>query len=115
MFDGEDPHTAVDHLAKLCDIAIVKDGSRGSIVKSGSEKYIIPVNRVEAVDTTGAGDIYASGFIFGLCRGWDLYRSGLFASYLASQIVRVTGAQFSNEAVKELNTALADGSWDFTV
>ncbi|MBI9103525.1 MAG: adenosine kinase [Spirochaetales bacterium] len=114
MFNGEDPQTAVDHLAGICDIAIVKDGSRGSIVKSGSEKYIIPVNRVEAVDTTGAGDIYAAGFIYGLCKKWDLQKSGLFASYLASQIVTFTGAQFSTDAASRINAALADGSWDFT-
>ncbi len=114
MFDGEDPHTAVDHLARLCEIAIVKDGSRGSMVKRGTEKHIIPVNEVNAVDTTGAGDIYASGFIYGLCRKWDLEKSGLFASWLASQIVRCTGAQFSYTDVERINEAVADGSWDFT-
>ena len=115
MFDRADPESAVAQLSQLCDIAIVKDGSRGSLVQSGDEKHIIPVNTVDAEDTTGAGDIYASGFIFGLCRGWDLYRSGLFASWLASQIVRVTGAQFCAADVKRLNAAVADGSWDFTV
>lgn len=88
IFDCDDIDICVEKLGSLCDTAIVKDGPRGSIISHRGgiypskdkaclvsttcpvSTYRIPVNKVEAVDTTGAGDIYAAGFLYGLCRGW---------------------------------------------
>ena len=112
IFNDDDIDSCVNKLAALCDTAIVKDGPRGSYIKEGTQTHRIPVNTVHAVDTTGAGDIYAAGFIFGLSQKWDTAKAGKFASYLASQIVCVTGAQFSVSDIKRLNQELKDDSWD---
>jgi len=114
LFDGADPETAAVRLEELCGTAVIKDGSRGSLIRQGGKTLKIPANPVEAVDTTGAGDIYAAGLIYGLCREWDLYRSGLFASWLASRIVQVTGAQFDQEEVLSIREAVQKESWVFT-
>lgn len=114
LFDGAAPEEASRRLADLCDIAVIKDGCSGSIIRQGGRRFHIPADSVETVDTTGAGDIYAAGLIYGLSSGWEVSRAGLFASFLAGQIVRYTGAQFSPEAVTDIRRKLADGSWDFT-
>ena len=112
LFDSDTVEESVGKLAHLCEIAIVKDGSRGSYVASGGEVWKIPVFKVDAVDSTGAGDTYAAGFLYGLSQGFSLEKAGLFASWLASRIVTVKGAQFSREMMEEINTELKDGSWE---
>lgn len=113
LFDGAEPEAAVQRLSDLCDIAVIKDGCRGSFIRRGSESHHIPVFPANTTDTTGAGDIYAAGLIYGLSSGWNLYRSGLFASYLAGRIVSVTGAQFPQEQITDIRRRVKDGSWEF--
>ena len=102
LFGNPDLEYCSAGLADICDIAVVKNGAEGSVIKSGGKSYSIPVYRVNAVDTTGAGDIYAAGFIYGLCTGKSLYESGRIASKLAAGIVGQFGAQFSSERLAEI-------------
>jgi sugar/nucleoside kinase (ribokinase family) len=60
------------------------------------------VYKVDTVDTTGAGDIYSAGFLYGLCTGRGLEECGHIASILAAGIVSRRGAQFSSEKIREL-------------
>jgi sugar/nucleoside kinase (ribokinase family) len=114
LFDTEDAKEAVTKLSELCAIGVVKIGSAGSLVKRHKEDIIeIPIHKVQAVDTTGAGDIYAAGFIYGIVNYLGDRRSGIFASFLASQIVAQKGAQFSDRAVKEILGHIERGSWNF--
>ncbi len=115
LFDVDDAESAVSRLSSLCSIAIVKVGEHGAFVKKkDSGSLFIPSRKVKAVDTTGAGDIFASGFLYGLCKGMSLRDSGIFASYLASHIVAQKGAQFSKEKVSEILSDIKSGAWDFT-
>ena len=106
MFENDDLNYCAEHLADICDIAVVKNGSTGSIVKSAGKSYAIPVYKVDAVDTTGAGDIYAAGFLYGLCSGLNLEESGNIASKLAAGIVGQIGAQYSVERLEEIKKGL---------
>lgn len=112
IFHEEDLERCAGRLSELCDTAIIKDGPRGSVIRQGDKTHHIPVNPVTAVDTTGAGDIYAAGYLYGLCRGWEISRAGKFASYLASRIVTVTGAQFEKDELTRIRQAVEDGTWD---
>ncbi len=105
MFDNEDLDFCSEKLASICEIAVVKNGAKGSVVKSGGKKFKIPVYKVDAIDTTGAGDIYAAGFLYGLCNGKTLEECGNIASKLAAGIVEQTGAQFSEERIVEVKTS----------
>jgi sugar/nucleoside kinase (ribokinase family) len=98
-------------MGKLCLVAVVKNGKHGSYIYTDSELLTVPVKGKAPVDTTGAGDTYAAGFILGLCRDFSLYDSGLLASFLAGEIVQQHGAQFSNKKAKELNVLLDSGEW----
>lgn len=104
-FTGEDELSAAKTLSSICEVAVVKLGSRGSVVASGGVEEIIPVNAVKPVNTNGAGDAYAAGFLYGLCRGFDLVKSAKVGSFLAREVVLVEGASVNKDlkgVVKEL-------------
>jgi sugar/nucleoside kinase (ribokinase family) len=72
----------------------------------------IPVKGpVVPVDTTGAGDVYAAGFLYGQCKGMDIEESGTIASILAGRIITQRGAQFSSDTTEELKRLLATDAW----
>lgn len=96
---GLDADGAIAQVAEWVDVAVVKLGSRGSLVMSGGEVVRVPVHRVVARDTTGAGDAYAAGFLYGLSRGWDLPRCGDVASRLAAATVAQIGAVVRDRAM----------------
>lgn len=75
-----------------CEIVAVTRSERGSVIVSGGETYEIaaePVARV--VDTTGAGDLYAAGFLFGLSTGRDLPECGRLGSLAAAEVISHMG------------------------
>ncbi len=112
MFDNYDPELCCKSMGKLCETAIVKNGKKGSFISYRGEIFEIPVKGPSVpVDTTGAGDTYAAGFLYGLCKGYDVVDSGTIASILAGQIIKQVGAQFTEEKGKELKAMLESGSW----
>lgn len=102
-FTGLDAEKSLEYFASKVKIAIVKVGSKGSWVMAGDKKEQIAAYPTQLLDTTGAGDIYASGFLYGYVNGLDLKQCGKIGSFLASKIVAVMGPKFSEsqwEAVK---------------
>ncbi|RLD78356.1 MAG: adenosine kinase [Bacteroidetes bacterium] len=92
-FTGKEPIEALNELAEFCRIAVVKIGKEGSLVKSGEDVFHIDAIDVELVDTNGAGDIYAAGFLYGLSRGWSLDKCGKTGAILAGKIIEISGAR----------------------
>jgi len=90
---GLDPEKAIEILAEICNIAIVKLGPEGSIVMSGSDKIKIDAVNANPIDTTGAGDLYAAGFIYGLSQNAKLRTCGRIGSVLAGKVIEVLGAK----------------------
>lgn len=84
---------SLHYIADKVDIAIVKVGKKGSLIKRGEEVVTIGCNKVDVVDTTGAGDMYAAGFLYGLINGYDLERCGTIGNHLAESIIQVIGAK----------------------
>jgi len=112
LFDNYDPYECCRSMGKLCRTAIVKNGKKGSFICYDHQVTRIPVKgSVTPVDTTGAGDTYASGFIYGLCTNHSVEESGMIASVLAGEIISQFGAQFSQEKARALRTELENGSW----
>jgi sugar/nucleoside kinase (ribokinase family) len=91
MLAGADAADAVHKVGSWVDTAVVKLGKRGSIIKRGETIVPIEAVAVDAVDTTGAGDAYAGGFLYGLARGWDLEACGHLASAVAGLTVAQVG------------------------
>ncbi len=96
-FTGLDPVDALNELSKQCKIAVVKTGPDGSWIKRGDEVIKIDALSVRAVDTTGAGDLYAAGFLYGFSNGFSLDKCGLFGSILAGKVIEVIGARMPEE------------------
>ena len=97
---------AIEIMSRYCPVSIVKLGSKGSIVKvNGYKAFVNPEPNV-CVDTNGLGDIYASGFIFGLLNGYTPERSGYIASYLAARLSETVGAKLSDVQWQEINNEL---------
>lgn len=95
-FTGKSPRAALDELAEMCDIAIVKIGKEGSMIKSGTSVTTVGVIKVNALDTTGAGDLYASGFLFGYLNDMGFEKSGKIGALLAGKVIEHYGAKISN-------------------
>ncbi len=91
-FTGKEPEEALDRIACMCSIAVVKVGSGGSYIKKGTETVkvsAIPVPQV--LDTTGAGDYFAAGFLYGLTSGYSLDKCAKIGSILAGNVIQVIG------------------------
>ncbi|PIN73908.1 adenosine kinase [Candidatus Woesearchaeota archaeon CG10_big_fil_rev_8_21_14_0_10_45_16] len=104
-FTGKDEVDALTDLAEHCKIAIVKLGKNGSIISNEGEISMIDPFTANPVDTTGAGDTFAAGFLYGYCNGWDIQRSGKLGSLLASKIIEQKGVkldQIKIDTLKEL-------------
>ncbi len=111
LFDNYDAGECAKSLGKLCPVAAVKNGKHGSYIAAEGKVLSIPVKGKTPVDTTGAGDTYAAGFILGLCKNYSLYDSALLASLLAGEIVQQHGAQFSAEKAASLKQLLSSEAW----
>ncbi len=96
-FTGYEPEKALEKIAEVCDIAIVKIGDKGSLIKKENQQYIIQPYAANCRDTTGAGDIYASGFLYGYINNYPLDICGKYGSYLSSEIIKVIGPKFSDD------------------
>lgn len=100
LTDTDNPQDAVRALSEHCDVAIVTLDEKGSLIQSGNDVHEIPVYPVTAVDTTGAGDMYAAGLLYGLTHGLSLDKTGRLASYCAAQVVAKLGPR-----LEEIDTA----------
>jgi sugar/nucleoside kinase (ribokinase family) len=77
-----------------CRVAAVTRSAHGSVVLAGDDTVEIPAEPVAAVvDTTGAGDLYAAGFLFGLSRGLDMAGCGRLGSLAAAEVIAHVGAR----------------------
>jgi sugar/nucleoside kinase (ribokinase family) len=74
-------------------VACLTRSEKGSVIVSGGEVHIIDAEPTAVVDTTGAGDAYAAGFLAGHVRGWSLARSGRLAALAASEAISHFGAR----------------------
>ncbi|MEZ7890305.1 MAG: adenosine kinase [Candidatus Wallbacteria bacterium] len=90
---GEAPEKAIEKMAKMAPIACLKIGKDGSYIAENGKIHKIQGYSAKPVDTTGAGDIYAAGVLFGLTNGHDIVASGKIGSFSAARIVEVFGAR----------------------
>lgn len=94
-FTNLGPEGAVKDISEMCSVAVVKLGPEGSLIKSKGTDDVIRIDAIksDAIDTTGAGDFYAAGFLYGLSRNKDLKTCGTIGSIIAGKIVEQVGAR----------------------
>lgn len=92
LFKTDNFNEACDLIAQKCDISAITRGEQGSVVISGNDIFDIPaVQPTQLVDTTGAGDLYASGFLFGLTHNRSVQECGNLGSIAAAEAISHMG------------------------
>jgi len=97
VFTGSDPLEALKKMSENTLISVVKIGPAGSWLKKDEEIIKVDSLPVKCIDTTGAGDLYASGFLYGFAKNLDLEKCGILGSMLAGNVIEVVGAKINDE------------------
>ena len=109
LFQASSFEQAAAEAGARCRIAALTRGPRGSVVIQDGVAHVIEAAAVDhALDTTGAGDLYAAGLLYGLSRGFATERAGRLGSLAAGRIVMQIGARAARPLASLVQTALAD-------
>ena len=100
---GQEPIEALDELSQICPLAIVKIGKNGSMIKTNGKVWKINAIEANAIDSTGAGDMYASGFLYGLVHHYNIETSGKIASLVAGKVTEIEGARLPDRVWDEIH------------
>lgn len=101
-YTGLEPIESAEQISKECDIAVVKVGKHGSYIQRGTESVHIDAITSNCVDSTGAGDLYAGGFLFGLANDYDIERCGRIGTLAAGRVVETVGTKLSDSTWNEV-------------
>ena len=104
----EDPVEALHQMAALCEIAIVKVGAKGAYVQHGNQVIKIDPIPAKVIDTTGAGDLWAAGFMAGLVKGKNLETCAKMGATLAANIIEVLGAKMDDARWEKIQKELEE-------
>lgn len=104
-FTGEvDPRKALDIIGEYCDLAVVKVGIKGAYIKhKGEVTHVGIMAAAKRVDTTGAGDFYAAGFLYGMCEGLDMAQCGTIGAITAGKVIEVVGTTFAEDVWADIH------------
>jgi len=104
----DDPIACAQAIHKHCENVALTLGKKGSIIMHEGEVFPIEGVEVEAVDTTGAGDMYAAGVLYGITNGLSWHQAGHLGSHAAAQIVSRLGARLPKSyTTEEIQTLLS--------
>lgn len=106
LFETKDIQAAAGELGRLAGLAAVKLGCEGSLVVENNRVEKVPSRPIKARDSTGAGDMFAAGFMVALTKGYDGRTAAEIAGYLAEEIIQLPGAQFAVSTILELRNRL---------
>jgi sugar/nucleoside kinase (ribokinase family) len=86
---GDSVSASINYFSKKCDFVALKFGPKGSVIKEKEKLFRIPAYDIKVVNTCGAGDAYASGFLFGYLKGLSAQSCGKIGSYIASEVCKI--------------------------
>lgn len=104
---GMEPLQALDFLASRCEIAVVKVGAKGAYIRRGNETATIAPMKANVIDTNGAGDMWAAGFLSGLVKGEPLQKCGQTGAIVAANVIEVLGTKMDEARWDKIHTAIA--------
>jgi sugar/nucleoside kinase (ribokinase family) len=107
-YTGLEPAGALDVISGSCGIAVVKVGSEGSWIKRGLEVIKIGTADVKVRDTTGAGDLFAAGFLYGYSIDKNLEVCGQYGSIMAGKVIEILGARMDNSKWQEIKALITE-------
>ncbi len=89
-------------LSGFCSHVIITRSEKGSFIKDEEKEHEIPALKVKAVDSTGAGDMYAAGLLYGMCKGHNMVKAGRIASAFGGLIVQQVGTEISPDMIAKV-------------
>lgn len=107
-YTGECEEAALAKMAQFASIAVVKLGKRGALISQNGKITRVEAGSAKAIDTTGAGDLWASGFLYGLLSGWSMERAGILGSMVSNEVVQVVGAQIPEEGWERIRKEMGN-------
>lgn len=97
------PQKACQLLSDICETVVVLLGGEGCLVGNHSKQVQCPALAVPVIDTTGAGDLFVSGFLHGYLKGHSIEECGYFGTLVGAEVVQVRGVDISPEQWSKLN------------
>ena len=95
---GLSPQETANKMARLGNkIAVIKLDSQGAIVQKDNQYFCVDALKTSVVDSTGAGDMFASGFLYGFCDGKSLKDCAHLGAVLAANVISSLGTEISND------------------
>jgi sugar/nucleoside kinase (ribokinase family) len=108
LYEVDDFDDALQRVQHHCEIAALTRSARGAVIVARDEVHVVDATRVgDVVDTTGAGDLFAAGFLYGLTHGYDLGTAARIGSLAAGEVISHLGARPAT-SLAELAAPLLD-------
>lgn len=104
---GKAPSEALEEIASMCEVAVVKLGGKGASAMRAGEKVVIPARKIDVVDTTAAGDFFAGGFLYALTRGASLEQCLLTGAHLSENVIQVVGTRLQDSQWTDIREYVA--------
>lgn len=106
-FTHLNPEESVQSISNQCSIGVVKVGKNGSYVQQGEKRYHIGAITTSCTDSTGAGDLFAGGFLHAYSDGFDLRRCAEIGTIAAGRVVEIVGTKLSEDTWDEIRRICA--------
>lgn len=105
-FTGKEDLEALNEIGELADIVIVKQGRRGSLIKYHDTITRVGIVKANSIDTTGAGDLYAAGFLYGAINGLSPEKCGEAGAILSGNVIEVIGTKMDSQRWNKIRQAI---------
>lgn len=106
VLTGLEPIEASEKLQQICPVVVVLQGEKGCLVRSQGQTFKATAVPTAVIDTTGAGDLFAAGFLYSYSRGHSLQKCAENGNLLGSAIVAIEGTELPKAEWKRLNALI---------
>ncbi len=106
-FTGMEEYDALEEISKYADISIVKLGKKGSLVKYKGNVVNVGVIPADSIDTTGAGDLYAAGFLYGMVNNLSPKQCAEIGSVTSGNVIEVIGPKMNDDRWDKIRSNVA--------
>lgn len=93
LYQEEDLRKIFPKIKGKCEVVVVTRSEKGSVIITNDEVHEVPVQPTTVYDVTGAGDLYASGFLYGYVKGYELTKCGKLGALAAAEVLKYLGAR----------------------
>lgn len=105
-FTGKEDTEALNEIGELADIVVIKLGRKGSIIKYNDTVTRVGIIMANSIDTTGAGDLYAAGFLYGMINGFTPEQCGQAGAILSGNVIEVIGPKMDTQRWNHIRQAV---------